>query len=100
MIRILTGVKVRHAPCGAILRQITASKGKGEPQAGKRLELTLGALKPLMTKAKANHTSPAPCVRSAMALATLAAAATATPPAAASSSTSSRAACRRSPSTC
>ena len=27
MIRILTGVKVRHAPCGAILRQITASKG-------------------------------------------------------------------------
>ena len=44
MIRILTGVKVRHAPCGAILRRITASKGsKGEPQAGKRLELTLGA---------------------------------------------------------
>ena len=42
MIRILTGVKVRHAPCGAILRQITASKGsKGEPWAGKRLELTL-----------------------------------------------------------
>ena len=27
MIRILTGVKVRHAACGAILRQITASKG-------------------------------------------------------------------------
>ena len=27
MIRILTGVKVRHAPCGAILRRITASKG-------------------------------------------------------------------------
>ena len=35
MIRILTGVKVRHAPCGAILRQITASKGsKGELKAG------------------------------------------------------------------
>ena len=34
MIRILTGVKVRHAPCGAILRQITASKGsKGERKA-------------------------------------------------------------------
>ena len=27
MTRILTGVKVRHAPCGAILRRITASKG-------------------------------------------------------------------------
>ena len=27
MIRILTGVKVRHAACGAILRRITASKG-------------------------------------------------------------------------
>ena len=35
MIRILTGVKVRHAACGAILRQITASKGsKGELKAG------------------------------------------------------------------
>ena len=33
MIRILTGVKVRHAPCGAILRQKTASKGsKGSDQ--------------------------------------------------------------------
>ena len=31
MIRILTGVKVRHAACGAILRQITASKGSKGP---------------------------------------------------------------------
>ena len=27
MTRILTGVKVKHASCGAILRQIPASKG-------------------------------------------------------------------------
>ena len=34
MTRILTGVKVRHAACGAILRRITASKGsKGERKA-------------------------------------------------------------------
>ena len=30
MIRILIGVKVRHAACGVILRQITASKGERE----------------------------------------------------------------------
>ena len=36
MIRILTGVKVRHAACGAIPRQITASKGSKRRESSAR----------------------------------------------------------------